>query len=223
MFLRRIVWPAWLRTIILTGCKGASFVGSLSFVRYAGERPAPLGPEVGRGISISPFPPLDSLFPLKRPGAAAPGPQRCERLVRTEAVLWAPGKTGARPLAPINGLLRCCFAALDKQQANAVLSVARATGGMVHRLAIALACGSVAFACFGLSRVKLRRLLLTGLMARAPKGMFFRVPVISAPPRLHCRGNLLSLDKLHYLACLEVRPTLHLPLEGKVARLCRDG
>jgi len=47
-------------------------------------------------------------------------------------------------------------------------------------------------------------------MARAPKGMFFRVPVISAPPRLHCRCNLLSLDKLHYLACLEVRPTLHL-------------
>ena len=72
------------------------------------------------------------------------------------------GGTGARPLAPIYGLLRCRFAALDKQQANAVLGAARATEGMVHGTVIALACGSVAFACFGLSRVKLRRLLVAG-------------------------------------------------------------
>jgi len=62
--------------------------------------------------------------------------------------------TGARPLAPIYGFLRSCFAALDKQQANALLGLARATEGMIHGMVIALACGSVAFACFGLSRVR---------------------------------------------------------------------
>jgi len=43
---------------------------------------------------------------------------------------------------------------------------------MVHGTVIALACGSVAFACFGLSRVKLRRLFGGAVgLARAPKGM----------------------------------------------------
>ena len=44
---------------------------------------------------------------------------------------------------------------------------------------IALACGSVPFACFGLSRVKLRRLLRAGLLAQAPKGMIFAHPAFA--------------------------------------------
>ena len=84
------------------------------------------------------------------------------------------GGTGARPLAPIYPL-RWGFAALDKQQANGVLGVARATVGMETGVVIALALGSVPFACFGLSRVKLRRLLLAGWAAQAPKRMVLLV------------------------------------------------
>ena len=83
-----------------------------------------------------------------------------------------------------------------------MLGVARATGGMVHRLAIALACGSVAFACFGLSRVKLRRLSVAALLARAPKGMmggsgafacFYQMGEMkSLRTLLPCRGRLLA-------------------------------
>ena len=80
------------------------------------------------------------------------------------------GGTGARPLAPIYPL-RWGFAALDKQQANGVVSVARATVGMIHGMVIALACESVPFACFGLSRVKLRRLYCIGFSAQAREGM----------------------------------------------------
>jgi len=38
-----------------------------------------------------------------------------------------------------------------------------------------------------------------------------------------CRGDLRSLDKPHLRVCREACPTLHLPLEGKVARRSRDG
>ena len=53
-------------------------------------------------------------------------------------------------------------AALDKQQANGGLCAARETEGMKDKLPIALAKEMVPFACFGLSRVKLRRLSRTG-------------------------------------------------------------
>ena len=61
-------------------------------------------------------------------------------------------------------LYLCYFAALDKQQANGLLCLARATEGMNQKMAFALASGRVPFACFGLSRVKLRRLLRTVLV-----------------------------------------------------------
>jgi hypothetical protein len=49
---------------------------------------------------------------------------------------------------------RTNVAALDKQQANGLLILARATGGMDQQIDIALAPWRVPFACFGLSRVR---------------------------------------------------------------------
>jgi len=67
---------------------------------------------------------------------------------------------------------------------------------MIHGMVIALACGSVAFACFGLSRVKLRRLSVTALLARAPKGMFLLLAGAFGWLQVHlCIGRVRNTDQ----------------------------
>ena len=98
------------------------------------------------------------------------------------------------------GIVLCMTAALDKQQANGWLSAARATEGMKDRLDIALAPERVPFACFGLSRVKLRRLSRTGgFRLKLRKESF-------------CRVSLLDFKKRYLLALLllyQIYPRLH--------------
>ena len=87
-------------------------------------------------------------------------------------------------------------AALDKQQANGWLSLARASEGMKEELDIALAPERVPFACFGLSRVKLRRLSRAGwIRLRLRKESFCRVLLLGFLKKEVTINSLLRFTK----------------------------